>query len=78
MLVEIAVDLPVLEGVVPERDHVDAGTEEFFGVRGFDPHAGGGVLAVGDHRIRAVEIAKCGQLCSQQLSPRLAHHISEE
>ena len=62
LLVQIAVDLPLLPDVVAGGDDVHARPEQGFRVSGLDAPAVGGVLSVGHDGVGTVLGAKPGQL----------------
>ena len=78
LVVEVAVDLLALVGVVAERDDVDAGGEQLVGDLRRDPDAAGDVLAVDDDERRRVALAQRGEQAEERPSPEPADEVSDE
>ncbi len=70
--------LALIEGVVAERDRVDAGGEEFLADRLGDPEAAGGVLAVDDDEIEPPARTQNRDVGEKGGAPRTADDVADE
>jgi len=78
VVVEIAVDLLAVIGVVAERNDVDAGGEELVGDLRRDPQPPGCVLAVDDDERRLVAFAQPGQQPEQRALAKRSDDVADE
>jgi hypothetical protein len=78
VLVEVCVDLLAVEGVVAERDDVNARAEELVGELGRDAEATGDVLGVDDDEGRRVLLAQPRQQGEQRPPAEAADDVADE
>ena len=76
VLVQIGRDLLLGKRMVAQRDHIRARGKDIVRLlRGNPPPSG--VLAVDDHKIRAVLALDAAQQAVQGIDPRLADHVAD-
>ena len=68
----------LVEGMVAERDHVGAGTQQLLQDGFGDAEAAGGVLAVDGDEVELVARAQARQLVQHRPPAGAAHHVAEE
>jgi len=71
-------DLGPVPGVVSQREHVDAGFEEFLGHRGGQTAPAGRVLRVGQDTVDGLLRAEVGQKVGDRFSAGPPHDVSDE
>src|SRR4051794_14118904 len=78
LLVEVGVDVPMLVGVIAERDDVDARLEELPRDLGRDAEPARRVLAVDDDEVGRVLLPDPRQEAEQRPPARRAHDVADE
>ena len=77
VLVEHPVDLLTAEGMIAERDRVHAAVKKIVRRHGRHTVAVGGILAVADDEVNALEALERGQPLPQKAAPDAAHHVAD-